>query len=243
MYMKTLRYCIFLFIFFAAAVALAEDNIAVAKDKITRTLQIILPPGETITGINLTPIAGLYEIALGPSVIYMSGDGRYLFRGDLMDMQERLNISEQVRSVARKKIFDNLQSSDYIEFSPAKPEHVIYVFTDVECSYCRRLHRDVPVLNENGIGVRYLAYPRGGTGSRAYATMQAVWCADDRKQALTDAKNGVQFIAKKCKNPVEDEYLLGQKIGVRGTPGIYTENGDELPGYAPPDELIKTVRK
>ena len=106
---------------------------------------------------------------------------------------------------------------------------------------CRRLHRDVPVLNEHGIGVRYLAYPRGGIGSRAFDTMQAIWCAADRQQALTDAKNGAQFASKKCKNPVEDEYLLGQKFGIRGTPGIYTENGDELPGYVPPDDLIKIV--
>ena len=73
--------------------------------------------------------------------------------------------------------------------------------------------------------------------------MQAVWCAADRRQALTDAKNDVQIASKKCKNPVEDEYLLGQKFGVRGTPGIYTETGEELPGYVPPDELIKIMEQ
>ena len=240
--MKIPYYFAGLLLFIAATAASADNTSAVDKDKLSRVLQVILP-GEIITAIQPTPIADLYEVSLGPNVIYMSGDGRYLFRGDLMDMQERLNLSERVRADARKKIFENLKSSDYIEFSPGKPEHVLYVFTDVDCSYCRRLHRDVPVLNDNGIGVRYLAYPRGGIGSRAFETMQAVWCADDRKQALTDAKNGVQFVSKKCKNPVEDEYLLGQKLGVRGTPGIYTENGDELAGYIPPDELIKIVRK
>jgi thiol:disulfide interchange protein DsbC len=237
--MRILRFCALLLLSYAAA-TVAEDKSFADKDKITRVLQTILP-GETITGINPTPIANLYEVSMGPDVIYMSGDGRYVFRGDLMDMQARLNISEHVRAQARKKILENLTDNDYIEFSPERPKHVIYVFTDVECSFCRRLHRDVPVLNENGIGIRYLAYPRGGSGSHAFETMQAVWCADDRKQALTDAKNGVQFTSKKCKNPVADEYLLGQKFGVRGTPGIYTENGDELPGYAPPDELLKVV--
>ena len=226
----------------AVTTALADNNSVIDKDNISRSLQIIFP-GETVTAINPTPVAGLYEVSLGPNVIYMSGDGKYVFHGDMMDIQARLNISEQVRSAARKKILDNLKRSDYIEFSPAHPVHVIYVFTDVECSYCRRLHRDVPVLNENGIGVRYLAYPRGGVGSRAFNTMQAVWCADDRRQALTDAKNGVQFAVKKCRNPVEDEYVLGQKFGVRGTPGIYTENGDELAGYVPPEELIKILGK
>ena len=237
--MKIFHICALLLLFFAVATS-AEDKSFADKDKINRTLQTMLP-GETITGINATPIANLYEVSLGPDVIYMSGDGRYVFRGDLMDMQARMNISEQVRAGARKKILESLTDKDYIEFSPDRPRHVIYVFTDVECSYCRRLHRDVPVLNEHGIGVRYLAYPRGGIGSRAFDTMQAIWCAADRQQALTDAKNGAQFASKKCKNPVEDEYLLGQKFGIRGTPGIYTENGDELPGYVPPDDLIKIV--
>jgi len=238
--MRILRYFAAPLLCIVATGIPAENNAAVDKDNITRSLRIILPD-ETVTGIKPTPFANLYEVALGPNVIYMSGDGRYVFRGDLMDMQERLNISEQVRSSARMEIFANLTSKEYIEFSPDQPEHVIYVFTDVDCSYCRRLHRDVPVLNEHGIGVRYLAYPRGGVGSRSFETMQAVWCASDRKQALTDAKNGVQFTSQKCKNPVADEYQLGQKLGVRGTPGIYTETGDELSGYAPPDELIKMV--
>jgi len=239
--MRILFFCAVLLLSYAMP-TIAEDKTFADRDKITRALQTILP-GETITGIKPTPIANLYEVAFGPEIIYMSGDGRYVFRGDLMDMKERLNISEHVRSDARKKILQNLTPKDYIEFAPDRPKHFIYVFTDVECSYCRRLHRDVPVLNAHGIGVRYLAYPRNGIGSRAAETMQAVWCADNRKQALTDAKNGVQFTSKKCKNPVADEYLLGQKFGVRGTPGIYTENGEELPGYVPPEDLIKIVEQ
>ena len=239
--MRILFFCALLLLSYVTP-TLAEEKPYADKDKIARTLQTILP-GETITGIKATPIPDLYEVAFGPEIIYMSGDGRYVFRGDLMDMKERLNISEHVRSDARKKILQNLTPRDYIEFAPDRPKHYIYVFTDVECSYCRRLHRDVPELNAHGIGVRYLAYPRNGLASRAGETMQAVWCADNRKQALTDAKNGVQFASKKCKNPVADEYLLGQKFGVRGTPGIYTENGEEIPGYVPPDDLIKIVEQ
>lgn len=236
--MKIARYITTLILLAVAGHTPAADDLAAARANILKTLESTLS-NETVTDIKPSPVAGLYEVALGPSVIYMSGDGRYVFRGDLLDMQQRLNLSDLVRSAARKRIFANLTKDEYIEFSPGQVEYIFYVFTDVDCSYCRRLHRDVPVLNDHGIGIRYLAFPRGGEKSRTYDTMQAIWCADDRRQALTDAKNGVQFASKKCKNPVADEYLLGQKIGVRGTPGIFTEDGDELPGYLPPDELIK----
>ena len=76
--MRILYFCALLLLSCAVPAVAAEKSYA-DKDKITRTLQTILP-GETITGINSTPIADLYEVSLGPEIIYMSGDGRYVFR-------------------------------------------------------------------------------------------------------------------------------------------------------------------
>ena len=213
-----------------------------AERNITQAVKRILPD-ETITRISTTPIENLYEVVLGPNVIYMSDDGRYVLKGDLLDMQERANLSENERVAARKEIFSQLSTDEYIEFSPKNPKHTLYVFTDVDCAYCRRLHKDVPYLNENQIAIRYLAYPRGGLGSAAFEKMQAVWCSKDRKQALTEAKSGQVIQGKKCKNYVASDYELGQRLGIRGTPAIYTDQGKELSGYLPPDELLKIVNK
>ena len=213
-----------------------------AESNIKNVLGVVLPD-ETINRIRTTPFHNLYEVQLGPNVIYVSGDGRYILKGDLLDMQKRANLTENERTQARKQIFASLGSDEFIEFSPKKPEHTIYVFTDVDCSYCRRLHKDVPELNAGGVSVRYLAFPRGGMNSNAARLMQAVWCSDDRQQALTDAKNGKQIVSRQCPNPVEREYLLGQKFGVRGTPAIYTEDGEELSGYVPPAELLSIVNQ
>lgn len=230
-----------LFTCLVTPLAHADENLAEAEKNIKKVLGNLLPD-EQVTRIRATPFDNLYEVLLGPNVVYISGDGRYIFRGDILDMQTRENKSEIERTLARKRIFNAMSKDEYIEFSPDNAEHLIYVFTDIDCSYCRRLHRDVPELNKHGVGVRYLAYPRGGIESPAFMTMQSVWCADDRKSALTDAKNGKQIPAKQCDNPVEEEYILGQKIGVRGTPAIYTENGEELSGYVPPEQLIKIVK-
>ena len=217
------------------------DTNAEAEKNIRHTLQQ-LAPGESVTRIRTTPFGNLYEVLLGPSVIYMSGDGRFILKGDLFDMQNRQNVSENERELARAAIFANLSSEEYIEFSPEKPEHIIYVFTDIDCGYCRKLHHDVPLLNKNGLAVRYLAYPRGGIGSSAHSKLEAVWCADDRQQAMTDAKNGKDVESRQCSNPVANEYELGQKFGIRGTPAIYKANGEELSGYVPPDSLLEIVK-
>ena len=217
----------------------ADEDVA---RNIKQSLANILPNVE-ITRISKTPIDNLYEVLVETNVIYITGDGRYVLKGDLLDMQKRLNLSEEQRSAARTELFNTLSADEIIEFAPNKTDHVIYVFTDIDCAYCRRLHRDVPFLNENGVSIRYLAYPRAGIGSRAFNDMESVWCADDRKQALTNAKNGEQVIPKKCDNPVEAQYKLGKELGIRGTPAIFLEDGEELPGYMPPAELLKYVNK
>jgi len=230
--------CVLISLSYSLSLYADED----VERNIKQSLANILPNVE-ITRISKTPIDNLYEVLVETNVIYITGDGRYVLKGDLLDMQKRLNLSEEQRSAARTELFNTLSADEIIEFAPNKTDHVIYVFTDIDCAYCRRLHRDVPVLNDNGVSIRYLAYPRAGIGSRAFNDMESVWCADDRKQALTNAKNGEQVIPKKCDNPVEAQYKLGKELGIRGTPAIFLEDGEEIPGYMPPDELLKYVNK
>jgi thiol:disulfide interchange protein DsbC len=128
-----------------------------------------------------------------------------------------------------------------IVFSPASPKHTITVFTDIDCTYCRRLHNEVKQLNDLGVKVRYMAFPRAGAGSEPFSKAVSVWCAEDRQQAITDAKAGQPVPTKNCANPVQAQYEVGQTIGVRGTPAIILENGRMLPGYVPAPELVQQL--
>lgn len=225
-------------LFLYSSHSLAEGTL---EEKITRALAGVFPDME-ITRIKESRIPGLYEVMLGPEVVYVSGDGSYLLKGDLFDLGQRANLSEKERETARVEILSAIPNGEYIEFAPNKTEHSIYVFTDITCGYCRRLHNDVPELNSKGIAVRYLAFPRNGLGSPAFRDMESVWCAKDRNQAITAAKRGERVKPVKCNNPVAKQFELGQAMGIRGTPAIYLENGRELPGYIPPQELLTIIR-
>ncbi len=115
------------------------------------------------------------------------------------------------------------------------------VFTDITCPYCQRLHRDMDVLNGFGIKVRYLAYPRAGLASQAYNDMVSVWCADNPQKAMTDAKAGLPVTPKSCDNPVAEHFNMGRVMGISGTPTIILGSGDVVPGYAPPQELVRML--
>ena len=102
---------------------------------------------------------------------------------------------------------------------------VVSVFTDVDCGYCRKLHQEVPKLNQMGIEVRYLAYPRAGVGSRSYQKIVSAWCAADPNKAMTQLKSGMEIPDVSCENPVAAQFDLGQQVGVTGTPAIVLEDG------------------
>ena len=153
-----------------------------------------------------------------------------------------MNLAEAKRETVRKDLMAAVDSKDAWVFKPAgKTKAVVSVFTDVDCGYCRKLHAEVPRLNELGVEVRYLAYPRAGIGSASYNTIVSAWCADDRGTALTDAKAGKTIAAKTCVNPVAEQFQLGQEVGVTGTPAIVTDSGKLLPGYMPADVLAQTL--
>jgi thiol:disulfide interchange protein DsbC len=199
-------------------------------------------PGVKVEDIVPSPIKGIYELRMGGDVAYVSADGRYLINGDMFDIDSRENITEAGRSDTRRKVLAKLDEKDMIIFSPQQTKHTITVFTDVECGYCRKLHSEIEQITKLGVRVRYMAYPRAGPGTRDWAKMEAVWCSQDRRGAITQAKLGREVKAPECgATPVAQQFELGEQMGVRGTPAIFTNKGDYIGGYLPPQQLLEQL--
>lgn len=206
---------------------------------VSKMLAAIIP-GQTPDEIRAAPAGGFYEVSYGMETFYISADGRYLLQGDLLDLKTQVNLTEQKRTEQRRVLMRTVKPEDAIIFAPAgKPRYTVYVFTDIDCGYCRQLHKEIKRYNELGIEIRYLAYPRTGIDTPSYYKAVSVWCAKDRKTALTEAKAGRQPPERSCDNPVEAEYSLGARLGVNGTPTLVFSDGSILPGYLNPAQLAQ----
>lgn len=216
----------------AKADAKADPRAAIAK-------RLEVP----VDAVRPSVVAGLYEVAHGGEVLYVTGDGRYAFAGDLYDTDTTKNLTELRRTETRFAALKAVPDDEAIIFSPKAPRYTITVFTDVDCQYCRKLHSEIAEYNRLGVRVRYLFYPRSGPGTESWRKAEVVWCSANRQEALTRAKQGAEVAGKVCKNtPVARTYALGQELGIRGTPGIFTDRGDYLPGYFPPAELVEKLK-
>ena len=234
MYLKKL---VILCVLFLSANSQAQIN---EVDIIRASIMTLLPDVE-VNNIEKSALPGMYSVLIGAEVLYITADGKYLFKGDLIDIPNKSNVSEDRRSIARKAILKNIPKSEYISYSPKNPKHKIFVFTDITCGFCQKLQSEITQINEKGIEVNYLAFPREGLNTITSFRMESVWCANDRQSAFLDAMKGEDIAPTDCNNPVAEHYGLGQSMGVRGTPAIYTEDGRYLPGYMPPDDLLKAV--
>ena len=212
------------------------------KQSPTETLRLklnALIPSMSPDSVKPTPVNGVYEVVYGAQVMYLSEDGRYMFRGNLIDLDQREDLTEQTQSKARKLALSKVNEDEMIVFSPTANEtrHTVTVFTDIDCPYCRKLHAEMDEYSKAGIKVRYLMFPRMGIDSPAYKKAMSVWCAKDQNKAMTDAKQGKAVASKSCDNPIQRQMELGQMIGVNGTPAFVLENGELVPGYRPASEL------
>ncbi len=201
-------------------------------------------PGARPEDLHPSPIPGVYELTHGTDVLYVSADGKYAINGDLFDLADNGNITEQRRRDARARMIAAIPESDMVIFGPRESKYTVTVFTDVDCAYCRELHSHIADFNRLGIRVRYLAYPRTGPNTESWTKAEKVWCAADRNGALTAAKRDQPLPAKACpNNPVAREYALGRDFDLQGTPAIVMASGEMVPGYLPPAELAQRLRQ
>lgn len=223
----------------------ADEGLEKVKATISAAWQAA-KPGIVISDIEKTEMPGIYKVSVGPSTnIYSNANGTNFIVGDLFRVQPNkiTNVSEESRNGERAKAVASVADKDMIIF-PAKGERKarIYVFTDVDCYYCQKLHHNMQQMNDMGIEIAYLAYPRAGIGSDSYKKVASAWCADDKRTALTKLKNREEIPMNVCaNNPIDSEYSLGQSIGLSGTPALILESGELIAGFLEPEALAGRI--
>lgn len=222
--------------YFLLLPALAWFSLAQADEALKSALAKTLP-GLKVENILPLDNTGLFEATVDNQIVYFSADGQYVFQGDVIKLSSRENITETKRVAIKQQVLANLNEADMIVFEPKKTEHTLTVFTDIDCGYCRKLHQQIDEYNDLGIKIRYMAFPRSGPDSPSFQKAVNVWCAKDRQQAMTDSKEGGNLDNKNCDNPVQEHLDTGIRLGVTGTPALFLESGDILPGYVPPKRL------
>ena len=231
----------FIFILIAFSVFVFSD-----KELISAKLENILPADAVIESIEPSIFDGIYKVYYGDlQPIYVSQDGNFFIYGDMYQINSNriINITNEETKSRRVDLLSSIPSNELIIFKSKNEISAITVFTDVDCGYCRKLHSQISEYNKVGITVKYAAFPRSGIGTQTFTRMVGAWCADDPKKVITDLKNDKKLNLDFCDDqPIAKHYVIGQKLGISGTPAIITPDGELIPGYVSPEELLSRLK-
>ncbi len=226
----------------------AEKGALTPAIKAQLTKKIAAKIGLNVETIKASPIPSFVELYTAQGLFYASVDGNYLMQGSIYGIGGKEVVNHTEDSMAFMRIEGIKQFKDGMIVYPAKNEkHVITVFTDITCGYCRKMHKQMDEYNDIGITVRYLAYPRSGIFDRAgnlsdgFKDLRSIWCHEDPSVAMTKAKLGSSVAERICESPVEAEFNFGRQIGVNSTPAIIFSDGTLAPGYRKPADLLKIL--
>lgn len=203
-----------------------------------------------VQSVSKSPIEGLLEIESAGGLYYISEDAKFIINGQIYDLDNGMKNLTQIKTEEMRKAkvethFAKMKDfeKDMIVYKAENEKHVVTVFTDTSCGYCKKLHSEMADYNKAGITIRYLAFPRGGLKSNAYNTMVSVWCSEDPKQAMTNAKHSRSVPSATCENSIKEQYELGIALGVNGTPALFLEDGTSMPGYLPAVNLLQKLEE
>lgn len=227
----------------AAIFTSAAQAAEMGEAEVRKALSGKIRGGDTAQ-VQAAPIPGIFEVIAEGQLYYVTADGRYLFQGKAFDLLEGKDLTEPRMNDVRAQQLNAVDDKQTVIFKPkGETKYRVDVFTDIDCHYCRELHKEMAGYLERGIEIRYLFFPRAGANSPSARKAEAVWCADDRQQAMTDAKAFRKVESRRCENPVAAHYQLGKDVGVRATPTIMTGNGQVIPGFRPPETLEQILQQ
>ncbi|WP_390879988.1 DsbC family protein [Psychrobacter submarinus] len=198
---------------------------------------------ETVTSAVPTAMDDIYWVsAEGLPSFFTDKAGKHIIQGQIISIGDGapVDISAALMASNAQQVLEAVDKDELIIYpATGATKAVVYVFTDADCPYCTKLHSEMDDINARGIEVRYLAWPRS---EASIPLMEAIWCSDDRVQAMDQAKNeGVNISAPACQSPVAKHMQLGASLGVRGTPAIFTESGQQIGGYLPAAQLAEAA--
>ena len=222
----------------AAGCAGAADPSVEAAIK--KAIEPRLGPGVKIYSVKATPYAGLYEVRAAGDILYTDKKGEYLIIGHVYNAKTAEDITKGRIDEINKIKFSDLPFESALKVVKGDGKRVIAVFEDPNCGYCKRF-RQTTLKEMDNVTVYTFMYNILSDDSSVKS--KNIWCAPDRRQALTDAKLGKPVTRASCANPVKKQFQLGEALGVHGTPAVYLENGKSVGGYISPEELLHAVKE
>jgi thiol:disulfide interchange protein DsbC len=219
--------------------ALAVSPVFAQEATIRKSLTERLPNLPKIDEISKTPMSGLYEVRMGSDIMYSDAEGSFLIQGNLIDVKQRRNLTEERVEKLSAIAFDQLPLKNAFTQVRGNGKRKLVVFADPNCGYCKRFEKDLQKLDT--VTIYHLLYPILGEDSKTKSKI--IWCAKDKAKVWNDwMVNGMPPAAANCDSAaLEATIEFGKKQRITGTPTLFFADGTRVPGAVPLAQIEKLL--
>lgn len=195
-------------------------------------------PGLKVDLVRITPVPGLYEIQVGPDLLYADAEVDYVLQGSLIDARARRDLTAERLEALQKVSFDTLPLDRAIKQVKGDGSRKVAVFEDPNCGYCKQLQHTLQDVDN--ITVYTFLFPILTPDSTTKS--RDIWCSADPAKAWHDwMLRGKAAPEAECDTPLEANLALGRKLNVQGTPALFFADGSRVNGALPLDALKKKL--
>ena len=206
-------------------------NVDSVKAKLTQQF-----PNLQVKDLKATEMKGMYSGVLDNDVVYVNEDAQHVFIGSMIRIKDKHNLTKDLVIQNNTIDFKKLPLQDAIKTVKGTGKHVLAVFSDPNCPYCKKLDSELASLKD--VTIYTFMYP---IKNQSVAPSKKVWCSPNKDYAWNKLiQNGTQPAAGyDCINPIDRNLQLGRTLGIQGTPAIVFSNGFKVTGAYPATEIEK----
>ncbi len=222
---------------------LALGSAQAQEATIRKNLSERLPNMPKIDEVSKTPMNGLYEVRMGSDIMYSDAEGHFLIQGNLIDVRQKRNLTEERVDKLSSIPFDQLPLKNTFSQVRGNGKRKLVVFADPNCGFCKRFERDLQKLDN--VTIQHVLYPILGEDSKTKS--KNIWCARDKAKAWNDWMiQGVTPPAAQCDSAaIEANVEFGRKHRITGTPTLFFADGSRVVGAVPLSQIenqLSTVK-
>ena len=219
--------------FLALACATAAASASAGEVEIRKSIESLYPTAK-VTAVVATPMKGIYEATVGQDVVYADENGKFLMFGQLVDATTKKNLTEVTKERLTRIDFKDLPLELAVKTVKGDGSRVFASFEDPNCGYCKRFHDSLRRVDNYTLYTFLTPILSEDSKSKS----RAIWCSNDKGPALTAwMQTGQLPSSTPCEAPIGKVLELSQRLGVKGTPTIFFEDGRRAPGYVPEAQL------
>lgn len=202
-------------------------------------------PQVKIGAITKLPYGGLYQVvANGINIFYADEKGEVGFFGNMVDLKNKTNLTQQEKDKIVAVDFSKLPFDDAIVRVKGNGKRKLALFADPECPYCQQLEKELQGVSD--VTIYTFLLPLEEIHPDAMRKSELVWCAKDRAKAWDDIMLNKKEPAggdTKCETPIKQIAELAPKIWITGTPGMVFSDGKLVPGVLPQQRIEELLNE